>query len=132
MKVTNQVDSREPEFLAGQNAAMAHLASKGFSCPRPVPNLRKDLLSLVKLKSFMVDSQLEEGDSEEEPCVVRILTFLPGKTLYEVSPWTPDLFYQAGQFIANMDVAWKDFHHPVFTDRKFIWLVHHMVERTQK
>ena len=106
---------------------MAHLASKGFSCPRPVPNLQSDLLSLVKLKSFVQEGEADE-DEEEEPCVVRILTFLPGKTLYEVSPWTPELFHQAGQFIANMNVALKDFHHPVFADRKFIWLVDEYIQ----
>ena len=46
---------------------------------------------------------------------------LPGKTLYEVSPWTAELFFQAGQFIGEMDEAWKDFHHPVFADRECIW-----------
>merc|ERR1711936_269858 len=31
LKVTNPLDSRRPELLAAQNAAMSHLAAKGFS-----------------------------------------------------------------------------------------------------
>jgi len=76
-------------------------------------------------KNFFLKAEPPQKDvkisENEEPCVVRILTFLPGKTLYEVSPWTPELFYQAGQFIARMDEAWIDFHHPVFAQRKYIW-----------
>ena len=53
LKVTNEVDSRDPEFLSAQNCAMSHLASKRFSCPRPVPNLEGELLSVVKLGAFL-------------------------------------------------------------------------------
>jgi len=120
LKVTNEVDSRDPEFLSAQNCAMSHLASKKFSCPRPVPNLEGELLSVVKLGAFF-RGKSEDASDTEEPCVVRMLTFLPGKTLYEVSPWTAELFFQAGQFIGEMDEAWKDFHHPVFADRECIW-----------
>merc|ERR1719495_2796600 len=65
LKVTNPVDSREPELLGAQNAAMSHLAAKGFSCPRPLANLEGRLMSVVKV-STVLDLALNCDNREEE------------------------------------------------------------------
>ena len=38
---------------------------------------------------------------------VRLLTFIPGNTLYSVRPWTTEHFYQCGRLIAQFMVALK-------------------------
>ena len=38
---------------------------------------------------------------------VRLLTFIPGKTLYNARPWTTEHFYQCGRLIAQFMVALK-------------------------
>ena len=37
---------------------------------------------------------------------------MPGRTLYEIDPWTTAHFYQCGEFVAKMDLALASFNHP--------------------
>jgi len=54
--------------------------------------------------------------------MVRVLKFIPGKILFELSPWTTKLFVQAGEFCAKFDEALKVFFQINFsiceTDKK--------------
>ena len=38
--------------------------------------------------------------------------YVPGRTLYEIDPWTTAHFYQCGEFVAKMDLALASFNHP--------------------
>ena len=127
LKVTNTADSRQPVQYEGQNAAMVHLFERGIRCQRPVKNKEGNLLKLVKMSTDMKDSKQDD----DEPCVVRLLTFLPGKTLYELSSWTSKLFHEAGQFVAKMDKCMGDFHHPIFATRDHFWFLRNMPQVRQ-
>ena len=55
---------------------------------------------------------------DKKKLAVRLLTFIPGKTLYSVRPWTTGHFYQCGRLIAQFMVALK-------VDLMFIYSEHH-------
>ena len=69
-----------------------HMSEAGLDVPEPVNNLRGELQSLETLQGG------EDGASKN---IVRLLRFIPGKTLWDVEPWTPAHFWQCGQFIAK-------------------------------
>jgi len=58
---------------------------------------------------------------KKKKLAVRLLTFIPGKTLYAVRPWTTKHFYQCGRLLAQFMVALKDFENSTLSGRKFIW-----------
>ena len=43
-------------------------------------------------------------DTEKKGYIVRVLKFVPGKILYDITPWTAEHFFQAGKFLAKMDM----------------------------
>ena len=52
------------------------------------------------------DAEDEEGSNQEnvktkKKLAVRLLTFIPGKTLYSVRPWTTKHFNQCGRLLAQ-------------------------------
>ena len=111
LKVTNRQDSRNLLFSDAQNKMILHMSAAGLAVPVPVTNLEGDLQSL----------ELLEGGGTSSKNIVRLLRFIPGKTLYEVDPWTPAHFSQCGEFIAKMDLALASFRHPGYTNRNSIW-----------
>ena len=58
-----------------------------------------------------LDSQEAKNNAtscqDKKKLAVRLLTFIPGKTLYSVRPWTTEHFYQCGRLIAQFMVALK-------------------------
>ena len=42
-------------------------------------------------------------DKIKKGYIVRVLKFIPGKILFDISPWTAEHFFQAGKFVAKMD-----------------------------
>ena len=96
--MTNSRDSANLEFSDAQNQMILHMAGAGLEVPQPVPNLSGQLQSLESV-----------GNTRN---IVRLLRFIPGKTLYEVDTWTKEHFYQCGEFVAKMDLSLKTFTHP--------------------
>ena len=46
-------------------------------------------------------------------CIIHdVSRYVPGRTLYEIDPWTTAHFYQCGEFVAKMDLALASFNHP--------------------
>ena len=45
-------------------------------------------------------------------CSHDVTRYVPGRTLYEIDPWTTAHFYQCGEFVAKMDLALASFNHP--------------------
>ena len=43
----------------------------------------------------------QENGNDNKKLAVRLLTFIPGKTLYSIRPWTPIHFYQCGRLLAQ-------------------------------
>ena len=47
------------------------------------------------------DNTKQENGNQKKKLAVRLLTFIPGKTLYSVRPWTTSHFYQCGRLLAQ-------------------------------
>lgn len=107
LKVTNSRDSGNLLFSDAQNQMILHLAGAGLEVPQPVPNLSGQLQSLETV-----------GATRN---IVRLLRFIPGKTLYEVDTWTKEHFFQCGEFVARMDLSLQTFKHPGYENRNSIW-----------
>ena len=122
LKVTNKRDSTNLLFSDAQNKMILHMARAGLAVPEPVTNLRGELQSL---------ESLETGGDTVSKNIVRLLKFIPGKTLWEVDPWTPTHFLQCGQFIAKMDLALASFKHPGYQNRNSIWYLSSVPDVTQ-
>jgi len=93
--------AREESFVDLQSRALTHLAQRApqLALPRVVPTLRGELFARQKLQ-----------DRSER--LVWLLTFVPGTTLAEVTPHSPELFASLGRFLGEIDNALLDFSHP--------------------
>jgi len=93
--------AREESFVDLQCCALTHLAERlpHLTLPRVVPNSQGRLFARQKL----------EGGNERLVC---LLTFVPGATLAEVKPHSPELLASLGRFLAEIDRALLDFTHP--------------------
>ena len=93
--------AREESFVDLQCRALTHLAERlpHLTLPRVVPNSQGGLFARQKL----------EGGNERLVC---LLTFVPGTTLAEVKPHSPELLASLGRFLAEIDRALLDFTHP--------------------
>ncbi len=94
--------AREASFVDMQCRALTHLAERAphLALPRVIPSSSAELFSQV---------QVADGSRR----IVWLLTFLPGSTLAEVTPHTPELRESLGRFLAEVDMALLDFSHPV-------------------
>jgi 4-aminobutyrate aminotransferase-like enzyme/Ser/Thr protein kinase RdoA (MazF antagonist) len=101
--------AREDSFVDMQCRALTHLAGRAphLVLPRVIPCANGQLFSRVKT---------EDGTSR----LVWLLTFLPGVTLSEVKPRTPELLASLGALLADVDSALLDFSHPA-TIRELKW-----------
>jgi len=93
--------AREGSFVDMQCRALAHLADRAphLALPRVIPNSGGQLFAHTQAA---VDGRR----------IVWMLSFLPGVTLAEVHPHTPELLESLGQLLAEMDAALLDFSHP--------------------
>jgi 4-aminobutyrate aminotransferase-like enzyme/Ser/Thr protein kinase RdoA (MazF antagonist) len=107
LKVMHPV--REESFIDMQCRALKHLAERApnLALPRVVPNLKGQLFS---------NTRLEDSISR----FVWLLTYLPGCTLAETKPHSPELLGSLGKFLGEMDLALQDFSHPA-TNRQLKW-----------
>ncbi|GLV43483.1 uncharacterized protein CBL_04025 [Carabus blaptoides fortunei] len=108
LKIMNKLDSQKLAFVDAQNKMMLYLGNNNIKCPKPVLNKRGEYYSLEKL----------EGSGDH---VVRLLEFLPGKIFYEVPP-TPDLLYDVGRYVANLNKVLKNFYHTAYKSHKSLWM----------
>jgi 4-aminobutyrate aminotransferase-like enzyme/Ser/Thr protein kinase RdoA (MazF antagonist) len=93
--------AREDSFVDMQCRALAHLAKHAphLALPRVIPTPQGQLFSRLKT---------EDGSSR----LVWLLTFLPGMTLAEANPHSPELLTSLGTLLAEIDSALLDFSHP--------------------
>jgi len=89
----------DPEVLHFQNRMLEHLGRAGFSLPKVL---------------FATDGSeiLEVPAPDGRTYLTRLLTWLPGRVLWEVKPQTPELFRSLGAFLGGMDRALEGFTHP--------------------
>jgi 4-aminobutyrate aminotransferase-like enzyme/Ser/Thr protein kinase RdoA (MazF antagonist) len=93
--------AREDAFVDMQCRAFTHLAGKAphLALPRVIPNVKGELYRRI----VMLD---------EASRLVWMLSFLPGPTLAETKPHTPEMLGSLGRLLAEIDLALMDFSHP--------------------
>ena len=77
--------------------------------PRPIKNKLGTYLTVqeISIKDETVDCNTNNATQANKKHAVRLLTFIPGKTLYEVRPWTAKHFYQCGKHLGEIASALK-------------------------
>ena len=93
--------ARESSFIDMQCAALAHLATNAPRLPLPRVQLTKrgDRYALI-------------ADAEGQARLVWMLNYLPGDTLANANPHSPELLEDLGRFLGEMDAALANFAHP--------------------
>jgi 4-aminobutyrate aminotransferase-like enzyme/Ser/Thr protein kinase RdoA (MazF antagonist) len=105
LKIANALEPRD--LLEAQNAAMTWIAQRSILCPRPVPALDGALLT-----EFTTTSGARH--------FVRLLTWLDGIPLGDVSERSAGLLQGVGERVAELDQALDGFDHPAI-HRDFHW-----------
>jgi Ser/Thr protein kinase RdoA (MazF antagonist) len=100
LKIANALESRD--LLEAQNAVLDHLGGRVSFCPRIVPALNGELIS-TRANHF-----------------VRLVTYLPGVPLGELTTHSPELLHDLGRKLGQLDRAMADFDHPA-VHRDFHW-----------
>jgi 4-aminobutyrate aminotransferase-like enzyme/Ser/Thr protein kinase RdoA (MazF antagonist) len=99
--------AREESFVDMQARALQHLAvlAPHLALPRVIATPGGAPFSCVKL-------------DDEHTRIVWMLSFLPGTTLAETRPHSPELLASLGRLLGEMDLAFQDFSHPAV--RRFL------------
>jgi 4-aminobutyrate aminotransferase-like enzyme/Ser/Thr protein kinase RdoA (MazF antagonist) len=101
--------ARGDSFVDMQCRAFTHLADRAphLALPRVIPTAKWELYTRV-------------APEDETSRLVWMLSYLPGMTLAETKPHTPELLGSLGRLLAEIDLALKDFVHPA-TQRFLKW-----------
>jgi len=105
LKIANSLEDRN--HLDAQEQVLKHLATQISFCPRVVPTRSGQFLTRLQANNL-----------------VRVVTYLPGIPLADVTPHTDELLRDLGRKIGQLDRALTDFDHPA-THRKFHWDLAH-------
>ena len=100
LKIANVREERE--VLEAQNAMLSHLAERVSFCPRVVPALSGEQITVV------------------EDHLVRVLSYLPGKPFATVKNHSPELLNDLGRKLGLLSCALVSFDHPAL-HRDFHW-----------
>lgn len=100
---------RERGFVAMQCAMLDHLEKHApeLPLPRVIPSREKKSYSEIKV---------QDGSQR----LAWMLSFLPGKTLAEFRPHSPELFEELGKFLGKLSGALGGFSHPA-ANRELKW-----------
>src|SRR6476659_5903624 len=100
LKIANALESRE--FLEAQNSILQHLERHVSICQKLLPATSGEEIVIVKSH------------------FVRLVHYLPGVPLAEVSPHTSGLLHDVGRKLGQVAHALADFDHPA-VHRDFHW-----------
>ncbi|XP_053128710.1 hydroxylysine kinase isoform X2 [Hemicordylus capensis] len=114
VKIINGEDSQNPGLIEVQTEIMMFLNKEGFPVPAPRSTKGGEIMFLESV----------DADSSTQGYLVRLLTYLPGKTVATI-PMSPPVLYEIGQLAAKLDqtIAEK-FRHPLIGclhRGEFIW-----------
>jgi 4-aminobutyrate aminotransferase-like enzyme/Ser/Thr protein kinase RdoA (MazF antagonist) len=101
--------ARENSFIDMQCAALAHLATNVARLPLPRVQLTTRGERFTSI-----------ADAEGQTRLVWMLSYLPGDTLANANPHSPELLADLGRFLGEMDAALNGFAHPA-TLRELKW-----------
>jgi 4-aminobutyrate aminotransferase-like enzyme/Ser/Thr protein kinase RdoA (MazF antagonist) len=93
--------SRDAGFIDLQCRTLQHLARTAPTC-----NLQR-VINTDKGEAF---TSVRGDDGEER--LVWLLSYLPGKVLFEARPHSPELFERIGELLGAVDQSLRDFSHP--------------------
>ena len=89
----------ERETLDFQNRMLEHLARGGFTLSKVIHDAKGNEI-------------VEIPGPRGRTFFTRVLTWVPGKLLWQVNPQSPDLFRSLGSYMGGMDKALEGFSHP--------------------
>ena len=111
LKILNSSDSKDTNFVDGENETIRYLQWHGFPCPTvfcPRANGGNDLKALFKLPTSesaqTSDVENRQNLQQYRDCVVRLMSFLPGQPLSAICSSTASLF-TVGQFVGSASKA---------------------------
>ena len=111
LKILNHVDSENIPSVNAQNEIMLHLKARGFVCPVPMRSLNGEFTVEWEVESSNFGYEEDQKpmlNQQELPvgrvCAVRLLSFVAGKLLKDVS-CTLDLLFNLGCYVAKMNKA---------------------------
>ena len=90
------------ESLDFQNKMMEHLENKRFPVPKVINSLKEEKITKV------------------DEAFIRLLTFLPGKSVVS-EDYSPELLVNVGKLSAEIDLALQDFNHPAAHRKNYMW-----------
>lgn len=99
----------EASFIDMQVAAMERAREKGLGASIP---------TVIRTLSGEAISRLADARGNER--LGWLISFLPGKVLAEIEPWTPPLAASIGALLARLDLALRGFEHSLLA-RKQKW-----------
>jgi 4-aminobutyrate aminotransferase-like enzyme/Ser/Thr protein kinase RdoA (MazF antagonist) len=99
LKIANPSETQS--MLEAQNAVLDHLKTNNFKfqIPEILENLNGDKISEIPVPNG-------------RPSKVRLLSFLPGKFMADISPLTPKMLTDIGKLFGSLDKILQDFSHP--------------------
>jgi 4-aminobutyrate aminotransferase-like enzyme/Ser/Thr protein kinase RdoA (MazF antagonist) len=101
--------ARQSAFIDMQCAALEHLAT--HAAHLPLPRVERTISG---------NRYTPWNDAAGQVRLVWMLSFLPGKTLANTNPHSPELFNELGKFLGQMDSALGNFAHPA-AHRELKW-----------
>ncbi|XP_076331911.1 serine/threonine-protein kinase ULK3-like isoform X2 [Tachypleus tridentatus] len=109
--------SEMTDSIKDQNSLQQYLANNGLTVPVPIPNVYGSLWSIEKLP---VGSEPNKVEFQMDDFAVRLFTFLPGTPLINV-PYTEDVLFQTGRFLARYHSCIQGFHSKAIESRITVW-----------
>lgn len=108
LKIMNSMDTQNPSVVEAQNEIMNFLGTRSITCPKPIRNVYGHLHSIESI-----------GGKQH---AVRLLQYVPGELLQGV-PKSQQLYYQVGEFVANLDNKLENFNHSGLVAREHMWML---------
>ena len=102
LKILNNLDSENLPYVNAQNEMMLYLSARGFNCPVPMQSLKGPYTLLYKSKSSEEKMGNKEVSYQEH--AVRLLSFVPGRLIKDVS-CTTDLLFDLGTYVSKIHIA---------------------------
>ncbi|CAD5124473.1 DgyrCDS12755 [Dimorphilus gyrociliatus] len=105
-KILNTVDSELSDHIEGEHIMMHELEKHGISAPKPIPQVTGKLWSIETINS--------------KKHLVRLLTFLPGTLLKDVS-FTDNLANNCGTYLATIQNILRNINHEGLESYERAW-----------
>ncbi len=106
-------EQADQAVVAGQSAALAHLAARDprFPVPRVIPTRAGEDIGVTRIGSSRV-------------CRVRLVTYQPGRLIQDTGPAQPVLLRAVGRTMARLDNRLSGFAHPALS-QPIVWDIRH-------